>query len=515
MTPEPMSRRSFLATATAALGTLAGCASASTGFRFATDPFQLGVASGDPAVDGIVLWTRLLPKPEEPGGGMTNDVVEVEWIVGEDEKLTKGVRRGIARALPELSHSVHVEVEGLAPGRPYWYRFRAGGQESEIGRSRTLPAPGAMPDRLRLAFASCQNYEWGLFTAYDHMLKEDVDLVFHLGDYIYENTSSAKLFRKHPGKKLKTLEDFRARYALYKADPSLRAMHAAVPWIVTPDDHEVENNYANAISEKPAATTPTEFLKLRAAAYQAYYENQPLRMVSVPMGPDMMLYRRASWGGLADLHVLDTRQYRTDQPCGDGNKPPCPETMDPDATIMGAPQREWLFSGLAKSKSAWNVIAQQVMVARVDRQAGEGVAYSMDQWPGYEVERRRMLRHFHESKVKNPVVLSGDIHTNWANDLIADFDNLDSKVVGHEFVGTSITSGGDGLEKPKNLDKTYAENPFVKFHNAERGYVRCEVTPKLWRTDYRTVPFVTKPNPPVNTRASFVIESGTFGLKPA
>jgi alkaline phosphatase D len=509
-----LSRRSFLIAAAAAVGGLQGCASASTGLRFSDDPFQLGVASGDPAPDGVVLWTRLIPKLDEPGGGVPKEPVEVTWIVGEDEKLTKGVRTGVAKALPELAHSVHVEVSGLEPDRPYWYRFRAGGQESEIGRSRTLPAPGSMPARVRFALASCQNYEHGLFTAYDHMLKEDVDFVFHVGDYIYETTSSLKLFRKHPGKKLKTLEEYRARYALYKSDASLRAMHAAVPWMVTPDDHEVENNYANLISEVKT-TTVEEFRPRRAAAYQAYYEHQPLRILSVPKGPDMMLYRSLPWGRLADLHILDTRQYRTDQPCGDGNKPPCPETMDPNGTIMGAAQRDWLFDGLARSKAAWNVVAQQVMVARVDRLAGEGVAYSMDQWPGYEVERRKLLKHFHDAKVVNPVVLSGDIHTNWANNLIADFDDLDSKVVAHEFVGTSITSGGDGLEKPKNLDKTLSENPFVKFHNAERGYVRCEVDAKAWRTDYRTLTAVTKPGATLNTRASFVIESGTFGLKPA
>jgi len=229
----------------------------------------------------------------------------------------------------------------------------------------------------------------------------------------------------------------------------------------------------------------------------------------------MQLYRKASVGRLAELLVLDTRQYRTDQPNGDGNKPPAPEQMDPKGTIMGDAQRDWLFDGLARSGAGWNVLAQQVMVARVDRKPGDGILYSMDQWPGYEFERRRMLKFLHDRKIANAVALAGDIHTNWANDLIADFDGLNGRVVASEFVGTSITSGGDGTAKPKDLDLILADNPFVKFHNAERGYLRCEVDAKAFRTDYRTVPFVVKPGAPVNTRASFVVEPGKPGLNKA
>jgi alkaline phosphatase D len=514
MSPRPLSRREFLMAATAAVGGLHGCSAPGASPRLSDDPFRLGIASGDPAADGVVLWTRLCPKPSEPDGGLPPEALEVDWELAEDERFSTGVRRGTATALPELAHSVHVEISGLAPDRPYYYRFTAGGQQSEVGRTRTLPEPGSMPARVRFALASCQNWEQGLYTAYGHMLRENLDFVFFVGDYIYEGVAKVPIFRKHPGVVCMTLSDYRLRYSLYKSDPQLRAMHAAVPWMVTPDDHEVENNYANDISEK-LTTKPADFLVRRAAAYQAYYENQPLRRMSVPKGPDMMLYRRVPWGRLADFFILDTRQYRTDQPCGDGQKPPCPGTMDPNATIMGAAQRDWLFDGLKKSGAAWNVLAQQVMVARVDRKAGEGIAYDMDQWPGYEVERRATLKYFHDAKIVNPVVLSGDIHSNWANELIADFDNLDSKIVAHEFVGTSISSGYDGLATPKNLDKTYAENPFVRFHNAERGYVTCEVNPKEWRTDYRTVPFVVKPGAPINTRASWIIESGQVGLKRA
>ena len=229
----------------------------------------------------------------------------------------------------------------------------------------------------------------------------------------------------------------------------------------------------------------------------------------------MPLYRRVPFGRLADFFVLDTRQYRTDQPCGDGGKPPCEESYDPNATILGETQRAWLFDGLAKSSKTWNVLAQQVMMARVDFRPGDEVAHSMDQWPGYEADRRRVLKHLHERKIKNPIVLTGDIHSNWANELLVDFDNLDGSPVAAEFVGTSITSGGDGRQTAERQSEVLSENPFVKFANQERGYVSCEITPQQWRTDFRTVEYVTRKGAPLNTRASFVVESGQSKLNKA
>jgi alkaline phosphatase D len=305
-----------------------------------------------------------------------------------------------------------------------------------------------------------------------------------------------------------TIDDYRARYALYKMDPALQAAHAMAPWIVTWDDHEVANNYAGAIPQHPDRTTTAEFQRRRAAAYQAYYETMPLRRSALPRGPDMLLYRRLNYGRLASFNVLDTRQYRTDQPLGDGRKSPTDVLLSPSGTMLGEQQRQWLSSGLERSSASWNVLAQQVMMARVDLEAGAAVMHSMDQWPGYEFERRRVLKHFSEKKIKNPVVLTGDIHRNWANELIADFDRLDSQSTGVEFVGTSISSSGDGSPTARNGESILAENPFVKFLNDERGYVRCEITPERWRTDYKTVPFVSRPGAPLNTRASFVVENG-------
>ncbi|HSH94322.1 MAG TPA: alkaline phosphatase D family protein [Roseimicrobium sp.] len=516
--PKVMNRRSFLF-ATATIAAAAAWSDKAHGAVtrkpvFSAYPFQMGVASGDPAPDGVVLWTRLIPKPLEEGGGMSPEPVEVSWQIAEDESMGKIVKKGTVVASAPWAHTVHIEVEGLKPDRWYWYQFKAGDEVSPKGRTRTMPPANSTPDRLRFAFASCQHYETGLFTAYEHMVKEDLDLVLHLGDYIYEYAGIDKRIRKHVGTECKTLEGYRSRYAQYRSDPALQNMHAAAPWIVTWDDHEFDNNCAGAISEEKGVSE-ADFLIRRAAAYQAYYEHMPLRRSALPKGPDMTLYRRLDFGRLAGFHVLDTRQYRSDQPCGDGNKPQCDEALDPNRTLLGSTQRDWLFNGLSRSSSAWNVLAQQIMIARVDRKAGPEATYSMDQWPGYEGDRRRLLKFLHERKIANPVALAGDIHTNWANELIADFDDLDSKSVATEFVGTSISSSGDGTAAPKTLEQTYSENPFVKFHNAERGYVRCDVTKKEWRTDYRTVEYVSRPGAPLNTRRSFVVESGRPKLQNA
>lgn len=475
---------------------------------FASYPFTLGVASGDPAPDGFVLWTRLAPSPREQGGGMTPEPVEIGWQVAEDEAFARIVQQGTATAVPAWAHSVHVEVSGLRSDRWYWYRFKAGGEVSPAGRTRTMPPAGALPEQLRFAFASCQKYEIGHYTAFEHMAREELDLIVHLGDYIYEKGDGKNAIRPHSTPEILTLDDYRARYAVYKSDPALQAAHAMAPWIGTWDDHEVSNNYAAAIPEHPERMTSAEFLLRRAAGYQAYYEHMPLRRSALPSGPDMLLYRRLAFGRLAEFNVLDTRQYRTDQPQGDGVQAPAPVLLDPAGTLLGDRQREWLFAGLDRSPATWNVLAQQIMMARVDFQPGPDEAVSMDKWTGYEFERRRVLRHVRDAGTANPVVLTGDIHCNWANELAPDPDVPDAAPVAVEFVGTSISSGGDGGEKRPQTDAVLAENPFVKFFNDERGYVRCEVTPQAWRTDYRTVPYVSRPGAPLLTRASFVVESG-------
>ncbi|QDU28501.1 Alkaline phosphatase D precursor [Anatilimnocola aggregata] len=515
-------RRNFLFTSTslAAAAFWAQRAEGAVLSRLKTgdDPFKLGVASGDPTPDGFVIWTRLAPDPLT-GGGMPNEPVAVTWEVAEDEQFTKTVQFGKTTAIPAWAHSVHVEVAGLKPDRWYFYRFRVGMDESRIGRARTFPTLNAQVDKLKFAFASCQHFESGLFTAYEHMLRDDLDLVVHLGDYLYEGPGKDNLVRKHVGGKLDALEDYRNRHAQYKTDPHLQAMHAAAPWLVTWDDHEFENNCAGAVPElrkdnRPSPST-RDYLAMRARAYQAYYEHMPLRLSALPNGPDMQLYRRVSFGRLANFCVLDTRQYRSDQPHGDGRKPQGDEALSLSQTLLGDRQEAWLKDALVGSTAKWNVLAQQVMMARVDRMPGELAAFSMDQWPGYEMNRRRMLKFFHERKIANPVVLTGDIHSNWANDLICDFDKLDSCVVASEFVGTSLSSGGNGVDKPKDHTATLAENPFVKFFNTERGYVRCDLSAKEWRSDYQVVTEVLKPGGQMLTRASFVVEAGRPGVQKA
>lgn len=510
------SRRAFLATgslAAAAVWAGRGVGIVRAQVKLPDQPFQLGVASGDPSPDGFVIWTRLAPKPLE-GGGMPAQNVEVVWQVAEDEAFTRVVAKGTTVANPEWAHSVHVEVQGLKPDRWYWYRFSAAGQTSPAGRSRTMPEAGANPARLKFAFASCQHFESGLYTAYDHMRQEELDLVIHLGDYIYEGAPATRGVRQHAGPRLVELDDYRVRHAQYKTDAFLQSTHAMFPWLVTWDDHELENNCAGAISQK-ASLSREDFLVQRAAAYKAYYEHMPLRRSSLPTGPDMQLYRRIAFGRLAEFSVLDTRQYRSDQPCGDGTKPPCGGELEANATMLGDQQESWLCDGLARSPATWNVLAQQVMMARVDQTGGEKESYSMDQWPGYETNRRRLLNFFAERKIANPVVITGDIHSNWANDLSNDFDNPAGRVVATEFVGTSISSSGDGSANPTRKEHILAENPFVKFHNAQRGYVTCSLSPQQCRADFRVVPYVTKPGAPVETPFSCVVEAGEAGIKTA
>jgi alkaline phosphatase D len=476
--------------------------------KFTADPFSLGVASGDPLPDGVVLWTRLAPDPLN-GGGLPPRAVPVKWEVAADDRMKEVVARGSAVASPELGHSVHIEVKGLKPAQWYWYRFIVGDAVSPVGRTRTAPALRARLDRLRFAFASCQHYETGFFTAYKHMADEQLDLVVHLGDYIYEGAPAPERPRRHNSPEIASLEDYRNRYALYKSDPNLKLAHAAFPWIVTWDDHEVDNNYASDIPEDKQSRQA--FLERRAHAYQAYYEHMPLRRSSLPRGSDMRLYRRLQFGDLAEFNVLDTRQYRTDQPCGDGSKPLCPEALNPQATMMGSEQEQWLFNNLDRSKALWNVIAQQVMIARWDSAAGIDKRLSMDKWGAYPAALNRFLNFLQKRKPSNPVALTGDIHSNWVADIKTDFDDPGSAVVATEFVGTSITSGGDGMDMRPDVERQMGENPHIKFFNGQRGYVRCDVNPKRWQTDYRIVAAVTKPDEPVSTRASFIVESGRPG----
>ncbi|MFJ8259809.1 alkaline phosphatase D family protein [Peribacillus asahii] len=516
-------RRSFLQGAGKVAGLSLGLAIANSMGEFKVEaapvfkeyPFTLGVASGDPLSNSVVLWTRLAPDPLN-GGGMSSHIVPVQWELATDENFRNIIQRGTEHASPNLAHSVHLEVSGLKANTVYYYRFKSGNELSPVGRTKTLPAPGASVASMTFAFASCQQFEHGYYTAYKHMAKEDLDLVFHLGDYIYEYGTNEYLsptgnVRAHHGDEIITIEDYRNRYAQYRSDEHLRAAHASFPWIVTWDDHEVENNYANVIPEKDQSVE--EFIKRRAAAYQAYYEHMPLRKSSLPHDGGMQLYRDFSYGDLANFYVLDTRQYRDDQANGDGSKAHTAESLDPNRTLLGPEQEKWLLDNLGNSKSQWNVLAQQIFFA--ERKSGSSTApkFSMDSWDGYPAARQHITNFVAGRDINNIIVLTGDVHASWASNLTTDYNNPEAPIFGAEFVGTSITSGGDGSDVRADTAKTLSDNPHIKFFNNYRGYVRCQVTPEQWRADYRVVPFVTKPGADISTRASFVFQKNQQGLK--
>ncbi len=479
--------------------------------RVAAYPFYLGVASGDPTADSVVLWTRL-SKESLVGTGAEQEPIQLTYEISESPSFTSLLRSGNVVAPAELGHSAHAEIRGLQSGREYFYRWRVAGEVSPIGRTKTAARADEALQNFNFAFASCQQYEQGFYTAYQHMAQEDLDLIVHLGDYIYESSWGNNLVRAHEGPEIITLGDYRNRYDTYKSDEHLMAAHASAPWAVTWDDHEVDNNYAAEIAEDEQ--TPEQLLRRRAAAYQAYFEYMPIRLPVGRQGPDMPIHRRLRFGNLLEMNVLDTRQYRSDQACGDGRKPSCEAHRDSTRTLLGAAQRDWLFDGLETSDTTWNVLAQQVMMAGLRSSGdGDGELWPMDIWDGYPFERQELLDHLLQSGTPNPVVLTGDIHANWVADLKSDFDNPDSKTVGTEFVGTSITSGGDGADMTDYGRDLLDNNPHVKFYNAQRGYVKATLTPTSWTSDYKVVEKVTERDAPIKTRASYVVESGIPGAK--
>ncbi|UGY91085.1 alkaline phosphatase D family protein [Streptomyces gobiensis] len=491
--------------------------------RLDEDPFTLGVASGDPLPDSVVLWTRLAPKPYRADSGLPGRPITVTWELAHDRGFTRTAASGEAIAHPEFHHAVHIEAEGLEAATSYWYRFRAGGWTSPTGRTRTAPAQDAVPESMRLAFASCQRYDHGYFTAYRHLAAEpDIDLVIHLGDYIYESPIDSaggarqytdRVLPGHFNRETVTLDDYRLRYSLYRSDPDLQAAHAAHPWITTWDDHEVDNNYATDTSQD--ADPPEEFLIRRAAAYRAYYENMPLRRPQRPDGPDLQLYRRLHYGRLAQLDILDGRQYRDDQANGDGWKVPGEESQDPSRTMLGATQERWLATGWLRSRAVWNIVPQQTVLSRRHSRLEGPFPVSMDAWDGYPAARGRLLAAAETARIANLVVLSGDVHVHYGLDIKADFDDTDSRTLGVELVTTSVSSGGDGAERPANWDTLMKANPHLKFYNGQRGYVLLTLNEERLRADYRTVRQVTTPGAPLTTAASFVSEAGDPGLKPA
>lgn len=500
MSADP-TRRHLLA---AALAAPALVACANLGDR--PPCFTMGVASGSPRPDGIVLWTRL--EPDARPAAMT----EVRWELATDEQFRHVVRRGTAPAEAAWGHSVHVLVDGLEPSRWYWYRFTALGQQSPVGRTRTAPAAGAL-DPFTFAIASCQRFDHGHYAAWRHLADESPDLVVFLGDYIYEYAPVPGAIRSHQGlTDVRTLAQYRARYAQYKGDPNLQRIHASAPWLVTWDDHEVQNDYAG---DEAWTHSPT-FLQRRAWAYQAWWEHMPLPPSTRPRGPGLQVFERSDWGALARFHVLDTRQYRDVQACpgklfGGGrtvDAADCPALDEPQRTLLGAAQERWLADGLQPAGARWNLVAQQTLVAPFTWRR-DGRRVWTDGWSGYPAARDRLLDTLVERRAANPVLLGGDVHGNFVCDLHHRGD-LQAPIVASEFCGTSIASRG----RPQRLlDEALPWNPHVHFGRRDaRGYVAFRVTPSQLDARLRVIGDANDPATGVRTAATFHVEAGRPGV---
>jgi alkaline phosphatase D len=476
--------------------------------QFASDPFTLGVASGYPEPNAVVLWTRLAPEPLAPGGGMPSAPVPVSFEVGEDEALRNVVRRGTAYATPDFAHSVHVEVTGLMPARDYWYRFTSGGARSPVGRTRTAAARGAALERFTFALAACQNYEQGHYAAYGAMAADELDLVVHVGDYIYEGRGTSRV-REHDFSECYTLDDYRQRYALYKSDPLLQRAHAAAPWMLVSDDHEVANDYAGLDSGQ--GDPPELFLARRAAAYQAYYEHLPLPRRLVPFDGRQRLHTTRAFGDLVSVVMLDGRQYRSPQACRPGTLvEPCAELASEQRTMLGGPQEQWLASTLAGSAARWSLLAQQTLFAHFDQSGPRPLAYWADGWNGYPAARARLIDALVAHETRNPVILSGDIHAFLVNDVNAKPTDFDSPLVATELVTSSISSLGPPQQ---NFDTWRNENPNVHLARSDyRGYVRARVSTEALRADLVAVDDAARPDSATHVLASFDVASGKPGV---
>ena len=524
-TTTAASTSSGQSTATSAAATTASTTTAPpvTALALPTDPFMLGVAAGDPTDSAVILWTRLAPEPSVGGGMPSDDDVAVRVEVASDAEFSTVVIDTDAMAIGALGHSVHVDATGLDADTDYWYRFSQGDWVSPVGHARTFPAPGSTPDLFRFAFSSCQNFEQGFYAAHRHLAAEELHAFVWLGDYIYEYGPATDRPRQHDSAEVVSVEDYRNRYALYKGDADLQACHRAHAWISTWDDHEVENNYAGAVSEENAPEA--EFLDRRANAYQVWYEHTPVRL-SAPTGPDYQIYRRVDVGDLLSFYVLDTRQYRDDQP-NDGElvelpvigvtediRPPSPESLDPARTMLGAEQEAWLQTELDGSSAKWNVLAQQVFMFGPIIEVGQPLVI-VDAWDGYHAARERLLQGVEASGAQNPVVLTGDFHSATAADLRADPQNLELPVVGAEFMASSISSSffsGDDPSFDALVATVLAANDQMKFFDARGGYVVCDVTPDQWTANYRAVTDRTDPDATIATIAMFTVDDGVPGI---
>ncbi len=469
--------------------------------RTNADPFALGVASGDPGADGFVLWTRLVGAQSEP---LQAAAVVVRYEIATDPAFRAIVRTGRGLAHPERAHAVHVEIVGLPAGRPYWYRFHALDAVSPVGRAVTVPR---VADRLRLAVTSCQHWEQARFGVYRDIVAAEPDLILQLGDYIYEQSYPAvPRVRDFGMPEPRDLEGYRRRHALYKTDPDLQAAHRACPWVVTWDDHEVLNDYAGLANRE--GLPPASFASRRAAAYQAYFEHMPIRPSLWRGLREARLYRAVDWADLASLSVLDTRQYRSSPPCAapdvarnvrlDG----CADAAAPSRTIMGDTQERWLSGRLAREMRPWTLVAQQVFFAPLWLDGAHRSTFS-DQWDGYAANRDRVLHDMTRPAIRNPIVLSGDVHSFWVNDL----DAPGGEAIGSEIVTSALAAASPPAGRFDDVDRN---NPHVRFHDVEQaGWVKLDIDRHALSADMRMIADRTDAGSAVRSLGTFTTELGS------
>ena len=527
--PELGRRRFLIGAAAAAAAITTGCASdgsdgsAPTGGTSTTlapvdaaaaarpegldDPvFTLGVASGDPTPEAVILWTRLAPDPvaDDGLGGMPADDVEVAWDLALDEGFEQLVRSETVTATAADGHAIHVDATGLAPATTYWYRFRLGDETSTVGRTQTLP--DGSPDRFALAVVNCQMMETGYYAAYRHLQDEEVDLVVHLGDYIYEYAGGTAGFdpeqrRSAPDRGLVSLADFRIRYASYKLDEDLAGAHARFPFVATWDDHEVVNNYMGDTA--PGDATVQRVQERKAAAYRAWWEHLPVRL-DPPVGSDLAVYRGFDIGDLARLVVLDERQDADEPPCRDEIDIPgldygnCDAVEGEDRTRLGPEQEAWLADQLETSTATWNLIGNPVVLAGVDGGTDES-AYYLDTWDGFPQARRRLIAQLAE--VDNPVVLTGDYHAGMTLEVRAEPFDQSSKLVAPEFMSPPISSqlfpADVSARTPQLLEQLNAH-----------GYLTVDVTPEQLSVRFRTLDDVQDPASDIETASVWTVDAG-------
>ncbi|MFE3325713.1 alkaline phosphatase D family protein [Streptomyces sp. NPDC059176] len=530
------SRRSVVkaAAATALAGSvMAGTISSSSASAAEQAPaFLHGVASGDPLPDGVLLWTRVTPSPDAVPGSGRGPATEVNWEVAEDKGFSRIVAGGQTTATAANDHTVKVDVRGLHPSTAYYFRFSSGTALSPVGRTRTAPAVEASASGVRFGVVSCANWENGYFSAYRHLAaRADLDAVLHLGDYIYEygtgRIPEAKyVVRQHePKHEILTLADYRTRHGTYKTDTDLQAMHAAHPVIAIWDDHEIANNAWSGGAENHTPGTEGDYATRAAAAKQAYFEWMPVRTAT-----EGTVYRRLRFGKLADLHLLDLRSFRSEQVKVGSSK-----VDDPDRTITGRAQLDWLKSGLAASDAAWKLVGTSVMISPVAFGSlpayllgplaellglpKEGLAVNVDQWDGYTDDRKELLHHLTDRGIKNTVFLTGDIHTAWANDVPVTAATYPlSQSAATEFVVASVTTDNldDILHVPPGTVSLLAQgavklaNRHVKWVDMDHhGYGVLDVTAERTQMDYYTLSDRTKQDATSTWARSYRTLNGT------